>query len=155
MRWLQLFVFGSIGLALMVYGTIQAHERYPIFRDNIPTRGTLVELHEERNTTGPGTAYFPVIEFSTGNNERLRFQSAAGSEDAAGYEIGAEVDVLYDPRDPMHARTGSFAQLWEGPLAAGCIGLTIVLLSCLLFVKIARFEKSLEALRPGGSGATR
>lgn len=152
MRWLQLFVFGTIGAALLVQGAIQGRERYPIFRDNVPTRGTLVELHEEKSGESSVITYFPVVEFSTRSTARMRFRSDAGSEGAPEYEVGTEVDVLYDPRDPMHARIGSFTQLWAVPLATGCIGLTIVLLSCLLFVKIGRFEKGLRSVGSGGKG---
>ncbi len=149
MKWLQLFIFGTIGVALLVIGTIQGRERYPIFRDTVPARGTIVELREERSSPSSVTVYVPVVEFSTRSNARMRFRSEPGSEGVPGYEVGAEVEVLYDPRDPLHARIGSVMQLWAGPLAAGCTGLTIILLSCVLFVKIGRFEKD---LRSAGAG---
>jgi uncharacterized protein DUF3592 len=149
MKWAVLLIFGTIGLAALAGGTLWGLESYPVIRNNVPARGTVVEVIAEKSDASSGIAYFPIVEFSTEDNVRVRFRSATGSVGAAEYEAGTTVDVLYDPRNPANARIGSFKQLWAGPLTTGAIGFILFLLSLLLFVKIGRFEKGLRAVGSG------
>jgi hypothetical protein len=149
MRWLLLLFFGAIGTGLLYIAGMQGIERYPLWRDRVEARGTIMEIKEERSAGGSEIVYFPVVEFSANGNAKMRFRAEAGSANASSYEVGTEVDVLYDPRDPMHARIGSVSQLWTGPMATGGIGLAVMLLSALLFVRIGRFEKNLASLVSG------
>lgn len=149
MRWAQLFIFGIIGVAALIGGTTMGLEYYPILRDNTTTQGLVVELQREKSGATSDVLFFPVVEFSTGTNAKVRFRANAVSEGDPAYEVGTTVDVLYDPRSPANARTGSVTHLLLGPLTAWGIGLVIILLSLLLFVKIGRFEKGLKALGSG------
>ena len=149
MKWAVLFIFGTIGLAALAGGTIWGLDVYPVFRDNLPARGTVVEEVAERRDTSSDVAYFPVIEFPTADKTAVRFRAPTGSAGAPGYEVGDVVDVLYDPRNPANARIGSFGQLWSGPLTTGGLGLILFLLSLLLFIKIGRFEKGIKAVGSG------
>jgi hypothetical protein len=142
-------IFGTIGLAGLVAGMRWGLESYPVFRDNVQAQGTVVELAKEKSGVASGFVQVPVVEFSTQNNAKLRFRAGTGSDGVPGYEVGTTVDVLYDPRDPANARIGSFGQLWSAPLTAGVIGLLLMLLSILLFIKIGRFEKGLKSMGPG------
>lgn len=149
MRWAALLIFGTIGLAALAAGTIWGLESYPVFRDNVPTQGAVVEEFADKSDKTSEVVYFPVVEFAIAGDVKVRFRSAIGSTGSPGYETGTTVDVLYDPRNPSHARIGSFKQLWTGPLTIGCLGLILFLLSLVIFVKIGRFEKGLKALGSG------
>jgi hypothetical protein len=149
MRWAVLLIFGTIGLAALVAGTIWGLESYAVFRDNVSTRGTVVEEFADKAGKTSEVVYFPVVEFSTTGNGKVCFRSVIGSIGSPGYDTGTTVDVLYDPRNPSNARIGSFKQLWQGPLTTGGLGLILFLLSLLLFVKIGRFEKGLKAVGSG------
>ena len=148
MKWAVLLIFGTIGLAALSVGTMWGLESYPLFRDSVSTQGTVVDQYEKKDDKTSDVVYFPVIEFSGTNAEKVRFQGSAGSTGAPGYEAGTPVDVLYDPRNPANAWIGSFKQLWMGPLTAGGIGFVLSLLSIVLFLKIGRFEKHLQSMGP-------
>jgi hypothetical protein len=152
MKWAVLFIFGAIGLAALISGAIWGLESYPVFRDNVLTQGTVVNMNAEKGGNASDVIYFPVVEFTTADNVKVRFRGNEGSSGTPGYEAGTTVDVLYDPRNPANARMGSFKQLWLGPLTAGGIGLVLLLLSILLFVKIGRFEKHLKSMGPAKKG---
>ena len=149
MRWAVLLIFGTIGLAALVAGTIWSLESYPIFRDNVSTRGDVVGEYTEKAGKTSEVVYFPVVEFSIAGGVKMRFRSAVGSTGSPEYETGTMVDVLYDPRNPANARIGSFKSLLMGPLTTGGLGIILFLLSLMLFVKIGRFEKGLKALGSG------
>lgn len=154
MKWATLLIFGTIGLAALVAGTIWGLEAYTAFRGNVQTQGAVVELAGEKGGTASGSVQFPVVEFSTPDNAKVRFRSVMGSPGSAEYEVGTTVDVLYDPRNPANARIGSFRQLWGGPLTIGGIGFILLSLSLLLFVKIGRFEKGLGSIGSGKKDRT-
>jgi uncharacterized protein DUF3592 len=151
-RWAVLLIFGTIGLAALVAGTIWGLDSYPIFRDNVPARGIVVEEFLDKAGKTSEVVYFPIVEFSTATSVTVRFRASTGAGGAPEYDVGQAVDVLFDPRNPANARVGSFKQLWMGPLTIGGIGLILFLLSLLLFVKIGRFEKSIEAVGSGKKG---
>jgi hypothetical protein len=146
-------IFGTIGLAALVAGSLWGLEAWPVFRDNIQTRGTVVELKAAKSGDASDVAHFPVVEFPTPDSRNVRFQVNAGSDGGPEYDVGTIVDVLYDPRHPANARIGSFGQLWAAPLTAGGIGLVLVLLSLHLFVKIGRFEKGLRKVGTAKGGS--
>lgn len=155
MKWAVLLIFGTIGLAAVAGGTIWGLDVYPVFRDNVPARGTVVEVAVEKSNASAGMTYFPVVEFPTAGGGKVRFRPPAGSEGAPGHGAGDAVDVLYDPRNPSNARIGSIGQLWAGPLTTGGLGLMLLVLSLLLFVKIGRFEKGIRAVGSGKKGEVR
>lgn len=146
MKWVQLLIFGTSGLALLLVGISWGLEAYPICRDNVFTSGTVVDLYADRSGNTSDAVVLPVIEFTIRNNTKVRFRADAGTINPAEFEKGSTINVLYDPNNPSNARIGSYTQLWRGPLIAGAMGLLITLLSLLLFIKIGRFERALGAL---------
>jgi hypothetical protein len=149
MKWAVLLIFGTIGLAALAGGTIWGLEVYTVSRDNVPARGTVVAMSGEKSAAASPVAGFPLVEFVTAGGVKVRFGARTGWEGSPGHEIGDEVDVLYDPRNPADARIGSIGQLWAGPLTTGGLGLILLTLSFLLFVKIGRFEKGIRAVGSG------
>ncbi len=154
MKWAQLFFFGTIGLAALIGGIIWGFEVYYILRDNVSALGTVVELETVRNGQTSDVTLRPVVEFITANNATVRFRVHPGPDNTAEYEVGTTVDVLYDPRNPANARIGSFKKVLTGPMMAAGIGLMLLLLSILLFVKIGRFENKLKSIGSGNSRRT-
>jgi len=148
MKWAVLLIFGTIGLAALIGGTLWGLESYPIIQANVSTQGTVVDQYQNKNEVTSEVIYYPVIEFSTTGAEKVRFRSSMGSAGAPAYDTGTLIDILYDPRNPMNAMIGSFKQLMMGPVITGGVGLVITLLSIVLFMKIGRFEKHLQAMGP-------
>jgi len=148
MKWAVLLIFGSIGLAAVVGGTIWGFESYPFYHSRKSTQGTVVDQFMKKDEKTSEVTYFPVVEFSITIAEKKRFQGSIGSTGSPAYETGDVVDVLYDPLDPRNAMIGTFKQLWAGPLTTGGIGLVLSVLSIVLFMKIGRFEKHLRSMGP-------
>jgi hypothetical protein len=149
MKWAQLLVFGTIGLALLSLGGIWGLGVYPIFRDTVSSQGTVVDLYVEGSGDSHDAVMLPVVEFVARNGVKVRFRAGGGSGSASEYEKGTRVDVLYDPNSPGTAYIGSYSQLWQRPLFAGGIGLVLIFLSVLLFKKIGSFERALTSFGSG------
>lgn len=152
MRWAVLLIFGTIGLAALAGGAIWGLEVYPVFRDSVSARGTIVEAGAEKSAAASPGASSPLVEFATAGGVKVRFLARTDGEGSPGHDAGDEVDVLYDPRNPSDARIGSAGQLWAGPLTTGGLGFLLLALSLLLFVKIGRFEKGIKAVGSGKKG---
>ncbi len=146
MKWAVLLLFGTVGLAALIGGTMWGLESYPIFHANDSIQGTVVDQYQKKNEKTTEVVYFPLIEISSTGGEKVRFQSSIGSAGAPAYDNGTIVSVLYDPHNPAKVMIGSFKQLWIGPLTIGGVGLVITLLSIVLFMKIRRFEKHLQSM---------
>src|SRR5512134_1265888 len=103
MKWAVLLIFGTIGLAALAGGTIWGLEVYPVFRDNVPARGTVVEAGVEKSAAASPAASFSLVEFAAADGVKVRFRARTDWEASPGHEAGDEVDVLYDPRNPADA----------------------------------------------------
>jgi hypothetical protein len=152
MKWAQLLIFGTIGLGLLSFGISGGLEAYPVFRNNVSTQGTVVDIVADQSGNKPDAGVIPVIEFVARNNTKVLFRAGAVSNDAPGFEKGSIINVLYDLNNPAKAQVGSYTQLWQRPLISENIELMLVFLSLLLFKKIGRFER---ALRDLGSDKTK
>ena len=58
--------------------------------------------------------HYPVVEFSDSNGTRRRFTASTGSNQKP-YKLGAEVPVVYDPKDPDGADIESKLYQWMIP----------------------------------------
>ena len=87
-----------------------------------------------------GYLYYPVVEFKTASGQTASFQSSVGSS-PAGYSVGQQVKVLYDPRNPQEAEIDDLSSQW---LVPGCMlamglgftigGLSLAILMILVMV---------------------
>jgi hypothetical protein len=68
----------------------------------------------------PGT-YAPRFEFKTPDGESWSVLSSTSSI-PAGFRVGEEITVLYDPANPHTAKIDSAMQLWFMPLLLGIVG---------------------------------
>jgi hypothetical protein len=79
--------------------------------------GTVVGF--ERRSSKGGSTEYPIIEFTTTTGDVRRFTTSG----AGDYAKGETVDVLYEAKDPSHAKVDAFFELWLGTLALGGFGL--------------------------------
>lgn len=77
------------------------------------TRGTVVE-NVWRTLAKSGASYYPVIEFRTPDGRMVRFTDGVGTYPAE-YQVGTEVEVLYDPNNVGTARVMSWKRIWLEP----------------------------------------
>jgi hypothetical protein len=160
MKWLVLLLFGGIGLALLVGGSAWTWERYALSARAERAEGQVVSIHESesiaddiderRGLRRRIVSYIPVVEFTTVANRVVRFRSGTGSN-TPDYEVGATVDVLYDPARPDAAEIADFAQFWLGPIAVTGAGLFALIIGIGGFFLIgagdAQSKAALEHLR--------
>jgi hypothetical protein len=97
---LVLFV---VGLAVGV-GVLESDRRErQRLEGAVRTEGTVIA--QIKLQTADGTAYAPVIAFSTGSGERVSF--TAHATDPSKYWLGAKVPVRYEPGNPAGAQIDS------------------------------------------------
>ncbi|MFF4531582.1 DUF3592 domain-containing protein [Streptomyces sp. NPDC001407] len=117
----------AIGALCLVIGLVFAGISVAFLTNAERARGTVVALDWQEDRDGgsrqdnPPVAY-PVVEFTSANGARTRFQDSAGSNPPS-YKVGEQVEVLYRPDAPEDARIKGFLSLWLLPLLFGGIGL--------------------------------
>lgn len=123
------------GLLLLVCGCVLAWKHWQRTRGWRAAPGTVVAQVAVAVT--PGNPYdFPVVEFSTGDGCKHRFESDTGRY-VRPLAIGTRVEVLHDPLRPEDAVVDRFADRWFAAAAlAGLGGMAIVV--GLMFVTLAR-----------------
>jgi hypothetical protein len=131
------------GLGIAYFGWSARARTLDFIADSSRAAGSVVEMQTRQDSEGD-TLFYPVVEFTTADGEIVRFRSSTGSNPPR-FEVGEEVEVLYDPLLPENARVSSFVDLWLFPtilLAFGGI--------FLLFGLIGFFNSLLVLLGIGG-----
>lgn len=109
-----------ISIAFFVGVYFSSKTALELRKNGVITTGHVVEIVRHRITNQSnghtGTSYSPVVAFQDQNGEKFRFDDNV-SATVSPYNIGEEVEVLYDPtspdtaiinRDPLLDLTGSF-----------------------------------------------
>ena len=65
--------------------------------------------------------HYPVVEFVDSNGTKRRFTASTGSNQKP-YDLGAEVTVVYDPKDPEDADIESKLYQWMIPALVSGLG---------------------------------
>ncbi len=148
MKALFPIVFGFAGIAILIFGIVQANHRIVLYKNGIHTLGTVVDnkLEEQIDTSG-GTRRvrylsYPVVEFASDTGQPIRFNGGTGSR-RPDYAPGAKVEVLYERGNPANAAIYSFKQFWLAPVAATFAGVVFVLASPLLYFGIKRTDSDI------------
>ena len=105
------------GVAVFVYGGLRYLEEQS-FLSRSESATARVTGNHMRGSSGK-VEFCPDLRFTTKDGQTIVF--SGGERDCAyhvKYEVGQEVKVYYDPRDPTHAQVGSFAAA-SGDLVAG------------------------------------
>jgi hypothetical protein len=118
-------VFGGIGVILLaIAGIIYVRERAFLSRAQT-AMGTVVDLDLSSDSDG-ASSFCPVIEFTTEAGEPVRYYGNVCSN-PPDYNVGEQVEVLYDPQDITHVQINSFWSQYTGVLVLSCIGLPFLL----------------------------
>jgi hypothetical protein len=92
--------------------------------------GRVVGFETVRSKDGRLT-HFLVIGFEAADGENVELRSGVDAS-SRPYEVGAPVEVLYDPRNPYEAKVRAFDSLWGGPVLLLALGLFLAGLSSLI-----------------------
>ncbi len=90
----------------------------------LTTNGTVVAFMHGRRSKG-GITYRPQVAFTTSEGVDSVFTDQLGSNPPR-FQVGQEVSVRYDPKDPRNARLAGRFGLWLVPMLLGGLGLTFL-----------------------------
>jgi hypothetical protein len=133
--WPFLLIPLVAGAPFLLFGLSQVYGVVQQERNWVSARCTVVDNVVVARATG--AVYCPVVEFQTMEVGTVRFTDHVGTV-PPDYEVGAEVNVLYDPEDVHHARLISWERLWLAPALLVCAGLLPVLIAALVLWLVGR-----------------
>lgn len=147
--WFYALFIGS-GLGMLIGGSLWLRSTQHFVSLALSAEGSLVRY--EQRTDDDGTAYYPVVRFTTAAGREVEFTGGTGSS-FRPYRAGRPLKVLYDPDDPQHASIASFMELWFFPLLLLGMGLLFCGIGVGVFVAVRRQQaRALAAGLPPDAG---
>jgi len=98
-----------------LWGAYAGYVSWKLENEGVTTTGTVVRLEESDTNDGGCCVYSPVIEFMTDGDQVFSFEGDNASYPPA-YEVGEDVSVLYDPKDPETAQINKWTERWLFPI---------------------------------------
>jgi len=102
-------VFGIMGMIFFVAGAILTFLAYDFMNNALPVTGRVVSV--EVVTGDDSTSYKPTIRFVDFEGRKQRGQTFMSSS-SYNFDIGEEVAILYDIRDPESLRINTWFATW-------------------------------------------
>lgn len=141
-------IFLVVGILFLVGTTFSLYSGMDMAKNGIKTTGTITDLDisvsEDKSRT-----YFPIIQFTTQENQQVEFRSSMGSSSYRG-SIGQSIDVLYNPANPNDAIIDSTFGVYGLSIILGIFGGVFTLIGGVPVVfGIASKKKSTRLLREG------
>ena len=125
-NWLANLIPLLVGCPFLCIGLSEVYKTAQMVNASALARGTVIDNIFRPFAEG-GAAYVPVVEFQTRDEQMVRFTDGIGTYPAE-YEVGSQVNVLYDPQDVQNARVSSWKRLWFGPTLKPSIGVLPILI---------------------------
>jgi len=87
-------------------------------------KGTVIQMVYSRtsSSSGSGGGYAPVYQFKTLDGQNIVIQDSISSNPPR-FQVGQEIDVLYESGNPQKARINKWMNLYFAPVLLGCMGL--------------------------------
>lgn len=86
-------------------------------------KGTVVEMvYRRKSTKRNGGGYLPVYQFRTIDGKKITAKDSLSSNPPR-FQVGQEIDVLYNPENPHNARINNRLNLYFLPALLGGLGL--------------------------------
>ena len=117
-------VFSLVGGLLALIGVF-LFIRTRIFIGNAQeAKGTVIQMVYSRtsSSSGSGGGYAPVYQFKTLDGQTIVIQDSLSSNPPR-FQVGQEIDVLYESGNPQKARINKWMNLYFVPVLLGGIGL--------------------------------
>ncbi len=127
-------LFLLIGLAVLISGIIAAVKQKGKIARGVPATGTVVDLVRKIFNPGSAGVYCPVVQFTTGAGQLIKFESGFGTMPAS-HRVGQTIAVRYDPTNPQSAQVDSASGNWFVPGCTIAMGLLFFAMG-LVFVVI-------------------
>ena len=87
-------------------------------------KGTVIQMVYSRtsSSSGSGGGYVPVYQFRTLDGQNIVIQDSLSSNPPR-FQVGQEIDVLYESGNPQKARINKWMNLYFVPVLLGGMGL--------------------------------
>jgi hypothetical protein len=119
-----------VALPFLFIGIWETVKAQSMIKNFTSTQGTVIG-NDYLSTTDPedsakvSWAYYPIVRFAA-QGRQFSFTDGVGTYPSE-YEVGDEVEVLYNPEDPYDATIKSWKRVWFGPIWITTIGLLPIL----------------------------
>ena len=117
-------VFSLVGGLLALIGVF-LFIRTRIFIGNAQeAKGTVIQMVYSRSSSSNSSGgYAPIYQFRTLDGQNIVKQDSLSSNPPR-FQVGQELDVLYEPGNPQKARINKWMNLYFAPVLLGGMGLT-------------------------------
>ena len=87
-------------------------------------KGTVIQMVYSRtsSSSGSGGGYAPIYQFKTLDGQNIVIQDSISSNPPR-FQVGQEIDVLYESGNPQKARINKWMNLYFVPVLLGGLGL--------------------------------
>jgi len=86
-------------------------------------KGTVVEMvYRRKSTSNRGGGYLAIYQFRTIDGKKITAKDSL-SRNPPQFQVGQEIDVLYNPENPHNARINKWLNLYFLPVLLGGLGL--------------------------------
>jgi hypothetical protein len=123
-------IFSGVGALLLLVAVFAWRRTRRFVAESLRAQGRVVGFEESSGDGGP--TYAPVVSFTATGGESVRFTDAIYSR-LRGYDVGAQVEVLYHYQDHSRARLASPFRLYFVPGLLGFIGFVFTSVGAIIF----------------------
>ena len=112
-----------VGVGLLLFGiAVFIYIRTRTFINTAQeVKGTVVQMVYRTSSKGGGS-YAPVYQFRTINGQTITVQDSLSSNPPQ-FQVGQEIDILYNPEDPQKSYINKWMNLYFLPALLGGMGL--------------------------------
>ena len=123
-------LFILIGFAVIISGIFAMLKVRRQLAGSAKATGKVVDFGRIQGKSG--YLYCPQVEFQIPNGQTIKFQSETGSQPPA-YNVGQQVEVVYQTANPNKAEIDSMMALWFAPGCMSLMGLAFLFIGIVLF----------------------
>lgn len=141
-------IFFVAGILFLLGTALTLYSGMDMAKKGVETTGVITDL-DVSISDDKSKSYFPIIEFTTQDNQKIEFRSSMGSSSYRG-SIGQSIDVLYDPADPHDAVINSLFGVYGLSIIFGIFGGVFTLIGGIPFAfGMVGKKKNTRLLREG------
>lgn len=108
-------IFANLFFAgFCLWGVYAGYISWTLEQNGETTVGRVTRLEESDSSEGDCCVYSPVIEFAA-NGQTYSFEGDNASYPPA-YEVGEDVNIIYDPANPDTAQINKWTERWLFPI---------------------------------------
>lgn len=89
-----------------------------------------------RSNSKNGYVFKPVVEFQTVDGTRIEFTSSMGTSPPS-YDVGDNVTVYYDPKDPHSAMLSDWISMWGASIIVGSLTLIFGFITYMMYFRVS------------------